>query len=106
VFVAAFLLRDAYCILVCIRMYRASGGSVLKADWLHRSLNLSMAFGGVVAPWMPPAIRTPLTLAVLAYAFAIAFDLTRMAAYVRAEFARDATGNRVVSTHEARSASA
>jgi phosphatidylglycerophosphate synthase len=102
--VAAFLVRDGYCILLCLRMYRASEGSVLKADWAHRSLNLAMAFGGIVAPWMSPTIRTPAALLVLAYAVAVALDLTRMSAYVRAEFARGAVGRRVVSTREARNA--
>jgi phosphatidylglycerophosphate synthase len=100
--IAAFLARDCYCTLVCLRMYRASGGSVIKADWTHRSLNLSMAFGGVVAPWMPTEIRTPAALLVLAYAVVVAIDLTRMSAYVRAEFGHGAAGRRVVSAHKAR----
>jgi NADH:ubiquinone oxidoreductase subunit 6 (subunit J) len=90
---------------LCLRMYRGSGGSVLKADWVHRSLNLSMAFGGVVAPWMPTELRTSAALLVLAYAVGVAVDLKRMTTYVRVEVDSRVTGRCVVSTREARSGS-
>jgi len=72
----ALLARDLYCAFICARMmYRRN--VAIKADWMYRALNLSVALGAIAAPFLSPTLWVSLTGAMLLLAVAVAIDLTR-----------------------------
>lgn len=72
----ALLARDLYCAFICARMvYRRN--VAIKADWMYRALNLSVALGAIAAPFLSPSLWVSLTGAMLLVAVAVAADLTR-----------------------------
>jgi phosphatidylglycerophosphate synthase len=70
----AFLLRDFYCAWICARMMR-SAASAIKADWLYRSLNLSVAAWAIAAPFVSTGARAALFALILAGGIVVALDL-------------------------------
>lgn len=68
------LVRDLYCAVWCYRMVRRRGVAI-KADWLHRSLNLMLAGWVVIAPQLTGAWRSGVFAGVLAFGFYVAVDL-------------------------------
>ena len=61
---------------ICARMvYRRN--VAIKADWMYRALNLSVALGAIAAPFLSPSLWVSLTGAMLLVAVAVAADLTR-----------------------------
>ncbi len=72
----ALLARDLYCAVICTVMMH--GRSVaIKADWVYRSLNLSVAAWALTAPFLSQTTRTVFAVALLAASIAVAIDLTR-----------------------------
>jgi phosphatidylglycerophosphate synthase len=78
----ALLARDAYCAVLCARMVRERNVAI-KADWLYRALNLSVAAWALSAPFLSPNWRTTLAAFVLLASVIVAFDLTRSVRRVR-----------------------
>lgn len=79
----ALLARDAYCALICARMmYRRR--IAIKADWLYRALNLSVALGAIAAPFVPQSLWVSLAGLMLLLSVAVAVDLTRSVRRVEA----------------------
>lgn len=76
VLLALFLLRDLFCALWCARMMRERHVAI-KADWMYRGLNLSVAAWGLAAPFLTASARTWFALVVLAAAAVVASDLYR-----------------------------
>ena len=72
----ALLLRDAYCAAICLVMMRTRRVAI-KADWLYRSLNLSIAVWALSAPYMSQAIRDLAASLILVASIGVATDLTR-----------------------------
>jgi phosphatidylglycerophosphate synthase len=72
----AFLARDAYCATVCYLMVR-NRRVVIKADWVYRGLNLSLAASAIVGSFAPASIGVVIACALLAASLAVAIDLTR-----------------------------
>jgi phosphatidylglycerophosphate synthase len=73
---AALLLRDAYCGVVCARMvYRRR--VAIKADWVYRGLNLCVAVGAIAAPFTPEGLWVALAGFLSLMSLAVAVDLTR-----------------------------
>jgi phosphatidylglycerophosphate synthase len=72
----AFLLRDALCAYWCARMMLARCVAI-KADWLYRTLNLSMAIGAVMGSFVSQPARDALALGILAFSVVVAYDLRR-----------------------------
>lgn len=70
------LTRDLYCAVWCYRMMRQRGIAI-KADWMHRSLNLTLAGWVVAAPLLASPLRSALFIGVLAFALFVAVDLRR-----------------------------
>jgi phosphatidylglycerophosphate synthase len=72
----ALLARDAYCALICARMmYRRR--VAIKADWVYRALNSSVALGAIGAPFLPQPLWVSLAGLMLLLSVAVAVDLTR-----------------------------
>jgi phosphatidylglycerophosphate synthase len=72
----ALLTRDAYCAVICARMmYRRK--VAIKADWMYRGLNLSIAIGAIAAPFLPGGLWVSLAGVLLLLSVAVAADLTR-----------------------------
>ena len=69
------LARDAYCARQCARM-RARLVAI-RADWMYKTLNLSLAGWVIVAPLVTANVRVGLAVLVLAYSVIVAADLTR-----------------------------
>lgn len=80
---AIFLVRDAYCALICARMMRRRRVAI-KADWMYRTLNLSIAAWAVTAPLLPDPYRTAFAAVVLLGSLLVAIDLTRSVSRVLA----------------------
>lgn len=76
VLVILLLVRDAYCAAICAAMMRRRTVAI-KADWMYRSLNLSLAGWAVTAPFVSQAARTAAAAAFLVASLAVAYDLTR-----------------------------
>jgi phosphatidylglycerophosphate synthase len=72
----ALLARDLYLALLCRRMM-AERQVAIKADWLYRSLNLSVAGWAIVSPFVSAGARVGLALALLAFSLLVARDLSR-----------------------------
>jgi phosphatidylglycerophosphate synthase len=72
----ALLARDCYLGIVCRRMLVARRVAI-KADWLYRLLNLSIAGWAVLVPFISPTLRTGLALGVLFFSLVVAADLRR-----------------------------
>jgi phosphatidylglycerophosphate synthase len=68
--------RDLYCAIWCYRMMRAQGVAI-KADWLHRSLNLALAGWVAVASLLSEPPRSALFIVILVFAAFVAVDLRR-----------------------------
>ena len=77
VVLAALLARDAYCAVICARMMHRRR-TAIKADWLYRSLNLSVAAWAIAAPFAGATGRTAAAVAVLLFSSSVAADLTRL----------------------------
>lgn len=73
---AAFLGRDLYCAAICCYMVRQRK-SVIKADWVHRSLNLSIAGWAIIAPFVSSQARVDLAAVLLMASIVVAVDLSR-----------------------------
>lgn len=71
----AFLARDVYCAGVCARMVTTRHVAI-RADWLYRGLNLSIAGWAIAAPFIPIA-RIELSAVLLGVSIVVAADLTR-----------------------------
>lgn len=69
------LARDAYLALICSRMMRTRRVAI-KADWLYRALNLSVAGWALLVPFVSAAAATALALLLLAFSLVVAIDLT------------------------------
>lgn len=77
----ALLARDAYCALICVRMvYRRN--VVIKADWMYRALNLSVALGAIAAPFLSAGLWISLAGVMLLLSVVVAADLTRSVRFV------------------------
>lgn len=72
----AFLVRDGYCALICALMMRRRNVAI-KADWLYRTLNLSVAAWAISAPFAGGTMRAALAVGLLAASLVVAVDLTR-----------------------------
>lgn len=72
----AFIARDIFCATLCGHMMR-SRFVAIKADWLYRSLNLSVASWAIVAPFVSANLRSWLFMAVLTAGIFVAVDLCR-----------------------------
>lgn len=81
-FLVALVTRDLYCGHCCYRIIRERM-VVIKADWLYRALNLSLAIWVGIAPFTGNQVRTGSFLAILAFSALVAFDLRRSAEVVR-----------------------
>lgn len=80
---AALLLRDAYCALICARMmYRRN--VAIKADWVYRALNLCVALGAISASFISASLWVALAGGLLLLSIAVAVDLTRCVRAVEA----------------------
>ena len=75
VLLACMLLRDAYCAYQCSRMMRARWVAI-RADWMYKLLNLSLAGWVATAPFIGSTPRTALAVVVLGYSVVVAADLT------------------------------
>lgn len=73
----ALLARDAYCAVICARMM-SHRRTAIKADWLYRSLNLSVAAWAIAAPFAGATGRTVAAVAVLLFSLVVAADLTKL----------------------------
>jgi phosphatidylglycerophosphate synthase len=72
----ALLTRDAYCAVICIRMvYRRN--VAIKADWVYRALNLSVAAGAVAAPFLSRSLWVSMAGVLVVVSIIVAIDLTR-----------------------------
>jgi phosphatidylglycerophosphate synthase len=83
VLLVAFLLRDGYCAAQCTRMVRRRRVAI-KADWVYRSYNVSIAAWGVSIPYLGHDVAVLLAAALLAGSAVVAWDLTRLVAVVLA----------------------
>jgi phosphatidylglycerophosphate synthase len=70
------LARDFYCGAWCYRMV-SSRNVVIRADWMHRSLNLMLAGWVIVAPMMGSAVRSSLFAGIMLFSLLVAADLIR-----------------------------
>ncbi len=78
---AALLIRDAYCAAICARMmYRRR--VAIKADWVYRTLNLTVAAGAISAPFISQRIWVPMAGFMFIFAIVVAVDLTRLVSFV------------------------
>lgn len=84
---AVLLARDAYLALLCRHMMRRRGVAI-KADWLYRSLNLSVAGWALAVPVLAASVSAGLAVALTGFSLLVAWDLTRS---VRAVLAAPAT---------------
>jgi phosphatidylglycerophosphate synthase len=69
------LARDVYCALQCARMRVRL--VAIRADWMYKTLNLSLAGWVVAAPLVTADVRVGLAVLVLVYSVVVAADLTR-----------------------------
>lgn len=76
VFWVLLLARDGYCAYWCYRIMNERWCAI-RADWLYRTLNLSLAAWIVLSPLAPDSVVDLFAIAVLALAGVVAFDLTR-----------------------------
>jgi phosphatidylglycerophosphate synthase len=76
VFLGAFLARDAYCAIACAVMV-SKRKVAIKADWVYRALNLSVAAWAVSAPFVSGSARNAFAAVVLAASALVVVDLTR-----------------------------
>lgn len=84
ILLGAFLLRDLYCARICAHMMGIAKVAI-KADWLYRALNLSVAAWATLAPFISSDVRMSLFVAVLAGGCIVAFDLSRSVRSVLAD---------------------
>ncbi len=70
------LARDAYCALLCARMFYRRRIAI-KADWMYRGLNLTVAAGAISAPFVPAELWAWLAGLMLLLSIVVAIDLTR-----------------------------
>jgi phosphatidylglycerophosphate synthase len=75
ILLSLFLARDLYCAGICQRMMRM-GAAAIKADWLYRGLNLSVAAWAMIAPFVSFEARQALFALISVGAFAVTLDLT------------------------------
>jgi phosphatidylglycerophosphate synthase len=68
------LLRDAYCAAICRRMMRSRWVAV-RADWMYKVLNLSLATWIVVSPTVGSLARDLGLLSILGWSAIVAIDL-------------------------------
>ncbi len=73
--------RDTYCAYQCGRII-AGPGIAIKADWLYRGLNLTLAGWILAAPHTGADLRQALFGLILVAAVAVAVDLTRSVSWV------------------------
>jgi phosphatidylglycerophosphate synthase len=74
-FLAFMLVRDVYCAYQCNRMWPRL--VAIRADWMYKVLNLSLAAWVVAVPLAGAGLRDGLALLMLSYATLVAVDLTR-----------------------------
>jgi phosphatidylglycerophosphate synthase len=72
----AFLARDIFLTALCAYVVHARR-VIVKADWLYRALNLSVAAWAVAAPIVGSSARMWLAVALLAFSLVVARDLLR-----------------------------
>ena len=82
VLVGALLARDAYCAVLCAGMFRERNVAI-KADWLYRALNLSVAACALAAPFVSATERVAVGGVLFVAAVLVALDLTRAVRLVR-----------------------
>ncbi len=70
-----FVVRDIYLAVLCGHMMRERKVAI-KADWLYRSLNLSVAAWAVAAPFVSANTRVLLAFFLLVFSMLVAADLT------------------------------
>lgn len=76
VLLALLLARDLYCGMWCYRMVRDRNVAI-RADWLHRSLNLMLAGWVVLVPLLSGSARSISFIAILGFSLVVALDLRR-----------------------------
>jgi phosphatidylglycerophosphate synthase len=76
VLLLALLARDLYCSAICGVMMRERRVAI-KADWLYRALNVSVAAWAITAPFVSQSLRTTLAALLVAASIIVAVDLTR-----------------------------
>lgn len=70
------LIRDLYCARWCYRMVSARNVAI-RADWLYRGLNLTLAGWVAMAPLIGNTGRIAMFTGILAFAVLVAVDLRR-----------------------------
>jgi phosphatidylglycerophosphate synthase len=80
--VCAFLLRDLYCAVICVRMMRERSVAI-KTDLLYRGLSCLFAGWAMAAPFLSAEGRLYSALALLVASLVVAGDLTRAVGLVR-----------------------
>jgi phosphatidylglycerophosphate synthase len=73
---ALLLLRDVYCGVWCYRMV-SDRNVAIRADWMHRSLNLMLAGWVVAVPLLGGTARSAVFGAILLFSLVVAADLRR-----------------------------
>lgn len=85
--VCAFLVRDLYCALICVRMI-GERRVAIKADLLYRGLNCGLAGWALTAPFLSSGARLSGALVLFAASLVVAGDLTASVRKVRRAPAR------------------